>query len=58
MKEGAMTADIEPSPAAMSRSQLASEASQLGIEHIEHLHVEELAEVIAETRQQPTEADG
>lgn len=53
-----MTADIEPSPAAMSRSQLASEASQLGIEHIEHLHVEELAEVVAETRQQPTEADG
>ncbi|MPY79901.1 MAG: hypothetical protein GEV04_15850 [Actinophytocola sp.] len=45
-----MALDIGPPPSELNRSELAAEAHQLGIQHIEHLHIEELAEAVTETR--------
>jgi len=45
-----MTTDIDQTP--IGRSELASEAHDLGIEHIEHLHIEELHEAVTETQQE------
>lgn len=40
----------EPDPAAMSRSELVKEARH-GMQHLEHLHIEELVEAVTEGRQ-------
>lgn len=41
----------ETDPATMSRPELVKEARELGMQHIEHLHIEELAEAVAESRE-------
>lgn len=40
----------ETDPATMSRYELVTEAHQLGMHHLEHLHIEELVETVTESR--------
>ncbi|GAA5113764.1 hypothetical protein [Haloechinothrix salitolerans] len=41
----------ETDPARMSRSELVREAHELGMSHLEHLHIEELIEAVTESRE-------
>lgn len=38
-------------PANMSRSELVREAHELGMSHLEHLHIAELVEAVTESRE-------
>lgn len=41
----------ETDPATMTRSELVRKAHQLGMHHLEHLHIEELVEAVTENSQ-------
>lgn len=41
----------ESDPAGMSRSELVREAHELGMSHLEHLHIAELIEAVTESRE-------
>ncbi len=42
----------EADPAGMSRSELVREAHELGMSHLEHLHIAELVEAVTESREE------
>lgn len=52
-----MPANVDEPSTPASRSELARQAHQLGIQHIEHLRIEELIEAITETREYTAESD-